>query len=57
MCLGEYSFYSIKGAIIIHGGGGGGGAPKRNVFLGKNFADPTVKKSKKFTQLQISIKK
>jgi hypothetical protein len=22
-------------------------APKRNVFLGKNIADPTVKKSKK----------
>jgi hypothetical protein len=21
-------------------------APKRNVFLGKNFADPTIKKSK-----------
>jgi hypothetical protein len=30
------------------GGGGGGGAvaPKRNVFRGKNFANPTIKKSK-----------
>jgi hypothetical protein len=25
-----------------------GGAPKRNVFLGKNFADPTIKKVKIF---------
>jgi hypothetical protein len=33
------------------------GAPNRNVFLGKNFADPTIKKSKFFfTQPQISIK-
>jgi hypothetical protein len=31
-----------------------GMAPKRNVFLGKNFADPTIKH---FTQPQISIKK
>jgi hypothetical protein len=28
------------------GGGGGGGAPKRIVFRGKIFADPTIKKSK-----------
>ena len=28
--------------------GGGGGGPKENVFLGKNFADPTIKKSKTF---------
>jgi hypothetical protein len=40
------------------GGGGGGGAPKRNVFLGKSFANPTIKKKKTFfTQPQISIKK
>jgi hypothetical protein len=33
-------------------------APKRNVFLGKNFADPTIKKSEFFfTQPQISITK
>jgi hypothetical protein len=38
--------------------GGGGGAPKRNVFLGKNVADPTIKKSEFiFNQPQISIKK
>ena len=36
-----------KGLVIIYGGGGGGGvAPKRNVFRGKKFADPTIKKSK-----------
>jgi hypothetical protein len=35
-----------------------GMAPKRNVFLGKNFADPTIKKSEFFfTQPQISITK
>ena len=28
--------------------GGGGGATKRNVFLGKNVANPTIKKSKYF---------
>jgi hypothetical protein len=33
-------------------------APKRDVFCGKNFADPTIKKIKKLiTQPQISIKK
>jgi hypothetical protein len=37
--------------------GGGGVATKRNVFLGKNFADPTIKKSNIFTQPQISMKK
>ena len=31
--------------------------PKRNVFLGKNVADTTVKSQKHFTQPQISIKK
>jgi hypothetical protein len=31
-----------------------GVAPKRNFFLGKSFADPTIKK---FTQPQISAKK
>jgi hypothetical protein len=36
---------------------GWGVAPKRNVFLGKNFADPTIKKSNIFTQPQISMKK
>ena len=30
------------------GGGGGDGSPKRNVFPGKNFADPTIKRSKIF---------
>jgi hypothetical protein len=38
-----------KGAVIIYGWGGGGRgavAPKRNVFRGKNFANPTIKKSK-----------
>jgi hypothetical protein len=35
-----------------------GVAPKRNVFFGKNFADPTIKKVKNLiTQPQISIKK
>ena len=35
-----------------------GVAPKRNVFRGKNFADPTIKKVKNLiTQPQISIKK
>ena len=39
-------------------GGGGGVAPKRNVFLGKHFADPIIKMSKNhFTHPQISIKK
>jgi hypothetical protein len=38
-------------------GGGGGVAPKRNVFLGNNFADLTIKKSDVFfIQPQISIK-
>jgi hypothetical protein len=33
-------------------------AQKRNVFRGKNFADPTIKKIKKLiTQPQISTKK
>jgi hypothetical protein len=40
----------FQGLVIIYGGGGGGGggvAPKRNVFRGKYFSDPTrVKKSK-----------
>ena len=30
------------------GGGGGGVTPKRNVFLGKIFANPTIKKSKTY---------
>jgi hypothetical protein len=35
-----------------------GVAPKRNVFCGNNFADPTIKKVKNLiTQPQISIKK
>jgi hypothetical protein len=34
-----------------------GVAPKRNVFLGKYFADPTIKKPSIFTQPQITIKK
>jgi hypothetical protein len=35
-----------------------GVAPKRNVFRGKNFADPTNKRVKNLiTQPQISIKK
>jgi hypothetical protein len=35
-----------------------GVAPKRNVFRGKNFADPTIRKVKNLiTQPQISIKK
>jgi hypothetical protein len=33
--------------------GGGGVAPKRNVFLGKTFADLTIKSLKTFTQPQI----
>jgi hypothetical protein len=40
---------SSQEPVIIYGGGGEGVAPKRNVFLGKIFADPTIKKSKKFT--------
>ena len=35
-----YSLYML--------GGGGGVAPKRNMFLGKTFANPTIKKSKSF---------
>jgi hypothetical protein len=35
----------------------GQGLMKRNIFPGKTFADPSIKKQKKFTQLQISIKK
>jgi hypothetical protein len=35
-----------------------GVAPKRNAFLGKNVADPTIKQSKtSFSQPQISTKK
>jgi hypothetical protein len=35
-----------------------GVAPKRNIFLGKNFADPTIKKVKYLiTQPPISIQK
>jgi hypothetical protein len=35
-----------------------GVAPRRNVFRGKNFADPTIEKSKHLiTQPRISIKK
>jgi hypothetical protein len=50
-------FY-IRDWSLFMAGGGGGGAPKRNAFLGKNFADPTIKKSKTFfNQPQISIKK
>jgi hypothetical protein len=50
--------YLGRSLIIYGGGGGGGGASKRNILLGKCFADPTVKKSKQFfTQPQISIKK
>jgi hypothetical protein len=37
------------------GGGGGGLAPKRNVFLGKNFADPTIKKSKHILVIDLHI--
>jgi hypothetical protein len=45
-----------KGRVIIYGGGGGS-APKRNVFLGKYFADPTIKKFKKIcTQPQLKNK-
>jgi hypothetical protein len=35
-------------SLYMLGGGGGGGAPKRNVFLGKNFANPTTKNAKSF---------
>ena len=42
------------GGAVISYGGGGGEAPKKNVFLGKYFADPM---SNFFTQPQISIKK
>ena len=37
-------------SVFMAGGGGRGGgagewvAPKRNIFLGKNFAGPTIKK-------------
>jgi hypothetical protein len=33
----------LRDPVIIYGGGV---APKRNVFLGKKFADPTIKKTK-----------
>ena len=39
------SFTHSKGPVIIYGGGGGM-VPKRNVFRGKKFTDPTIKKSK-----------
>ena len=32
-----------KGRGITGGGGGGGGGTKEKFFLGKNFADPTIK--------------
>jgi hypothetical protein len=35
----------VEGPVVIYGGGV---APKRNVFHGKNFANSTIKKSKKF---------
>jgi hypothetical protein len=35
------SNYYFLGTVIIYGGGV---APKRNVFRGKYFADPTIKK-------------
>jgi hypothetical protein len=52
---------SAHPCIILYicwgGGGGGGGATKRNVFLGKNFANPTIKKSKSFlANLEYEIK-
>ena len=34
-------------------GGGGGGAQKRNFFLGKNFADPTIKEWKNKYPLRV----
>ena len=34
--------------VCVCGGGGGGVAPKRNVFLGRTVANPTIKKSKTF---------
>ena len=43
--LSDWSLFMAGGG---GGGGGGGVAPKRNVFLGKNFADPTIKKSNIF---------
>jgi hypothetical protein len=43
--------HGLKRPTIIYGGGW------RNVFLGKHFANPIIKKSKTFfTQSQISIK-
>jgi hypothetical protein len=39
----KFCIIASKGPVIIYGGGV---APKRNVFRGKNFADPTSKKSK-----------
>jgi hypothetical protein len=41
---------SIRELSLFMGAGGFGGvAPKRNVFLGKHFADPTIEKSEKFS--------
>jgi hypothetical protein len=37
-------FRTDKGPVIIYV------APKRNAFIGKNFAGSTIKKSKNFTQ-------
>jgi hypothetical protein len=53
---GIYSFLPlINGPVIIYLAWV---AQKRNVILGKNFADPTIKKVKIFfTQPQILIKK
>ena len=43
-----WSRFKEPAGIYGGGGGGGGGAPKRNVFLDSNFANPTIKKSKDF---------
>jgi hypothetical protein len=42
---------------IYAGGGGGGWATKRTLFLGKKFANPTIKKSKSFfAKLEYELK-
>jgi hypothetical protein len=45
-----------SGHYLLRGGGGGRLAPKRNVFLGKKFSDPTIKKSIFLPNLKYQLK-
>ena len=48
-----------SGHYLLRGDGGGGGgvvAPKRNVFLGKHFSVPTIKRSIFLPNLKYQLK-